>query len=260
MAPNVPHTVLVTPSSTDVQMQSTSAGGHSLSVLSVKDQFEAFKQASCSALAVSPTVQGLHDRVIRFARSHQGLGHQNPSNDPRLEPIILAPAVARFRADVSSVCHRIGDENVLQYAPDAPPGAFLRSLSREVTSCQAQLAQTASVLNARLASQACLEAAQSMISRPEGHLFRHHAEFFDCPSRDDHLALQQRLAQVEQELATSRSVPQSSSAASLLDHCQTDLTPAQSGDVCRTLVRACWVAHLPVPAWLDLLSKSYISK
>ena len=105
-----------------------------------------------------------------------------------------------------------------------------------------------------------------MISRPEGHLFRHHAEFFDCPSRDDHLALQQRLAHVEQELAAARAAPptSSSSAASLLEHCQSviqsDLTPAQAGHVCRTLVRACWAAHLPVPAWLDLLSKTYVKE
>ena len=84
------------------------------------------------------------------------------------------------------------------------------------------------------------------------------------------MALQQRLALVEQELAAARAAPptapptSSSSAASLLEHCQSviqsDLTPAQAGHVCRTLVRACWAAHLPVPAWLDLLSKTYVQE
>ena len=86
-----------------------------------------------------------------------------------------------------------------------------------------------------------------MISRPEGHLFRHHAEFFDCPSREEYAALQHR------------SGPPSSAGEPFLAHCEsvmTDLSPDQSLAVARMLMRACWAARQPVPDWLDRLSKS----
>ena len=122
-----------------------------------------------------------------------------------------------------------------------------------------------------------------MISRPDGLLFRHHTEFFDCPSKAEHLALRQRLAQVEQalaaarsgptdtialrqrlaqveqELAQARSAPPPPAGATFLAHCESvmsDLTPAQAPYVARTFMPACWAAHIPVPPRLDQLSKS----
>ena len=169
---------------------------------------------------------------------------------------------------MTGLCRQVGDEDMFSYVPEAPSGAYLRGLYKEIMESQANLAQAASVVHTQLVTQTAFEAAQSLVTHPGSLLFRHHSEIFGCPSVDEHAALQRRLEQSEREVAELRArsaqaslptppVSEGPGALELLLCARSKLeamAPAQARVIARMLVSCCWDAGFDPPTWLETIS------
>ena len=67
-----------------------------------------------------------------------------PHRDSPMATRPLFSSVQTFRHAMTHLCRTIGDEDIFSYDPHAPPGAYLRGVSQEISDSLCELSQATS--------------------------------------------------------------------------------------------------------------------
>ena len=176
----------------------------------------------------------------------------------------LLSSVQTFRHAMTRLCRTIGDEDIFSYDPQAPPGAYLCGVSQEISDTLRELSMASSLVNAQLAAQTSMEAAQSMTRAPNSLIFRQHADIFGCASQTESADLRRRLPASEKKVAALRSQSMKASLLTPLpslgpspiafvEACQSRLAKLpdpRAGEFARILLFACLDQDVRAPDWL----------
>ena len=258
-------TPAVLPSVSDVSMRSMDTSDSALPC-PWQAHFEAFRDASmvsCPA-DVPSAMRDVQYRLWAQMESQGETEVYGPHRDPPMATRPLLSSAQTFRQAMTRLCRTIGDEDIFTYAPQAPPGAYLRGISQDISATLSELSQASSLVNAQLATQTSLEAAQSLARSPDSSIFRHHAAIFGCTPLSESADLKRRLATAERELAALRSQPATASTplgpspTAFVEACRprlAKLSSTMAGELARVLLYACLDQDVRAPVWDFELSR-----
>ena len=259
-------TPAVIPTVSDVSMRSMDTSDSSLPC-PWQAHFDAFRSASMESCPAD-VPSAMRDVQYRLWARMEAQGESEvygPHRDGYMASRPLLTNAQTFRQAMTRLCREIGDEDIFTYAPQAPPGAYLRGISADISASLCELSQASSLVNAQLATQTSLEAAQSLARSPNSSIFRHHAEIFGCTPLSESANLQRRLATAERELAALRAQPATASnplgpsPSAFVEACRPQmakLSPARAGELARVLLFACLDQDIQAPDWLLELSRN----
>ena len=259
-------TPAVTPSVSNVSMRSVEPATPSAPSPWLT-QYEAFKAASIESCppAVPSIIRDVQYRLWSSIEDQDMTEVYGPHRDTPMAAHHLLSAAQLFRQTMTDVCRTVGDEDIFSFNPRASPGSFLRGMSQEISDTLGELSQASSLVNAQLATQTSLEAAQSLARSPDSTIFRRHADIFGCAPLSETADLRRRLEASEREVALLRAQPSQaappsvSSPVALVEACRSRLVKlpsAMAGECARVWLFACLDQEVEVPDWLLELSRS----